>query len=201
MLKPSYPYYLANRPVAANADLAVTDKFTGEIATRVALADAAAIDAGIAAAVEAQEPLRAFRPYQRQAVLEHCVTRFGERAEELALALCIEAGKPIRDARGEVSRLIDTFKAAAAEAVRLGGEVLNLEISARARGYRGFTRRVPIGPCAFISPFNFPLNLAAHKIAPAIAAGCPFVLKPASRTPIGALIIGVVAVLGAFSLR
>ena len=205
MLKPSYPYYLANRPVAANADLAVTDKFTGEIATRVALADAAAIDAGIAAAVEAQEPLRAFRPYQRQAVLEHCVTRFGERAEELALALCIEAGKPIRDARGEVSRLIDTFKAAAAEAVRLGGEVLNLEISARARGYRGFTRRVPIGPCAFISPFNFPLNLAAHKIAPAIAAGCPFVLKPASRTPIGALIIGEVLAqtelpAGAFSI-
>ena len=205
MLKPSYPYYLANRPVAANADLAVTDKFTGEIATRVALADAAAIDAGIAAAVEAQEPLRAFRPYQRQAVLEHCVTRFGERAEELALALCIEAGKPIRDARGEVSRLIDTFKAAAAEAVRLGGEVLNLEISARARGYRGFTRRVPIGPCAFVSPFNFPLNLAAHKIAPAIAAGCPFVLKPASRTPIGALIIGEVLAqtelpAGAFSI-
>ena len=205
MLKPSYPYYLANRPVAANADLAVTDKFTGEIATRVALADAAAIDAGIAAAVEAQEPLRAFRPYQRQAVLEHCVTRFGERAEELALALCIEAGKPIRDARGEVSRLIDTFKAAAAEAVRLGGEVLNLEISARARGYRGFTRRVPVGPCAFISPFNFPLNLAAHKIAPAIAAGCPFVLKPASRTPIGALIIGEVLAqtelpAGAFSI-
>ena len=205
MLKPSYPYYLANRPVAANADLAVTDKFTGEIATRVALADAAAIAAGIAAAVEAQEPLRAFRPYQRQAVLEHCVTRFGERAEELALALCIEAGKPIRDARGEVSRLIDTFKAAAAEAVRLGGEVLNLEISARARGYRGFTRRVPIGPCAFISPFNFPLNLAAHKIAPAIAAGCPFVLKPASRTPIGALIIGEVLAqtelpAGAFSI-
>lgn len=205
MLKPSYPYYLANRPVAANTDLAVTDKYTGAVATRVALADAAAIDAGIAAAVEAQEPLRAFRPYQRQAVLEHCVTRFGERAEELALALCIEAGKPIRDARGEVSRLIDTFKAAAEEAVRLGGEVLNLEISPRAAGYRGFTRRVPIGACSFISPFNFPLNLAAHKIAPAIAAGCPFVLKPASRTPIGALIIGEVLAqtelpAGAFSI-
>ena len=81
---------------------------------------------------------------------------------------------------------------AAEEAVRIDGEVLNLEISARAKGYRGFTKRVPIGPCSFISPFNFPLNLAAHKVAPAIAAGCPFVLKPASRTPIGALIIGEV---------
>jgi len=125
-------------------------------------------------------------------VLEHCVTRFRERFDELAMALCIEAGKPIRDARGEVTRLIDTFKVAAEESVRINGEVLNLEISPRARGYRGFTRRVPIGPCSFISPFNFPLNLAAHKVAPGIAAGCPFVLKPSSRTPIGALIIGEV---------
>ncbi|UXI66672.1 aldehyde dehydrogenase family protein [Tahibacter amnicola] len=205
MLKPSYPYYLASRPVAANTDLAVTDKFTGEVATRVAQADAAAIDAGITAAVNAQESLRQFAPWQRQAVLEHCVKRFRERSDELAMALCIEAGKPIRDARGEVTRLIDTFRVAAEESVRIQGEVLNLEISARARGYRGFTRRVPIGPCSFISPFNFPLNLAAHKVAPAIAAGCPFVLKPASRTPIGALIIGEVLAetdlpAGAFSI-
>ena len=192
MLKPTYPYYLANAPVAANTDLEVTDKYSGNVATRVALADAKAIDAAIAAAVDAQEPLRKMRPFQRQAVLEHCVKRFRERQDELALALCIEAGKPIRDSRGEATRLIDTFKVAAEEAVRIDGEVLNLEISARAQGYRGFTRRVPIGPCSFISPFNFPLNLAAHKVAPALAAGCPFVLKPASRTPIGALIIGEV---------
>ncbi len=192
MLKSSYPYYLANKAVFANTDLEVTDKFTGEIATRVALADAKAIDAGITAAVSATEAMREFAPYQRQAVLEHCVRRFRERYDELAMTLCVEAGKPIRDARGEVTRLIDTFKVAAEEAVRINGEVLNLEISARARGYRGFTRRVPIGPCSFISPFNFPLNLAAHKVAPGIAAGCPFVLKPASRTPIGALIIGEV---------
>jgi acyl-CoA reductase-like NAD-dependent aldehyde dehydrogenase len=190
MLKSSYPYYLANVAEQPNTDLEVTDKYTGKVATRVALADARAIDAGIAAAVAATEPMREFAPYQRQAVLEHCVKRFRERYDELAMALCIEAGKPIRDARGEVTRLIDTFKVAAEEAVRINGEVLNLEISARARGYRGFTRRVPIGPCSFISPFNFPLNLAAHKVAPGIAAGCPFVLKPASRTPIGALIIG-----------
>ncbi|MBL0164862.1 MAG: aldehyde dehydrogenase family protein [Xanthomonadales bacterium] len=192
MLKPEYPYYLANKASQPNSDLEVTDKYTGKVATRVALADARAIDAAIGAAVAATEAMRQFAPYQRQAVLEHCVMRFRERQDELAMALCIEAGKPIRDARGEVSRLIDTFKVAAEEAVRINGEVINLEISARARGYRGFTRRVPIGPCSFISPFNFPLNLAAHKIAPGIAAGCPFVLKPASRTPIGALIIGEV---------
>ncbi|MEZ5462287.1 aldehyde dehydrogenase family protein, partial [Dokdonella sp.] len=190
MLKPNYPYYLASEACQPNSDLEVTDKFTGKVATRVALADAKAIDAGIAAAVASAEAMREFAPYQRQAVLEHCVRRFRERYDELAMALCIEAGKPIKDSRGEVTRLIDTFKVAAEEAVRINGEVLNLEISARARGYRGFTRRVPIGPCSFISPFNFPLNLAAHKVAPGIAAGCPFVLKPASRTPIGALIIG-----------
>lgn len=192
MLKEAYPYYLANEAVYANTDLEVTDKYRGQVATRVALADAAAIDTAIAAAVAAQKPLREMAAYQRQAVLDHCVARFRERFDELAEALCIEAGKPINDAKGEVTRLIDTFRVAAEEAVRLDGEILNLEISARARGYTGYTKRVPIGPCSFISPFNFPLNLAAHKVAPALAAGCPFVLKPASRTPIGALIIGEV---------
>ena len=190
MLKDRYPYYLASKAVFANADLEVTDKYTGEVATRVAQADSAAIDAGIQAAVDSQEAMRRFPPFKRQEVLNHCVTRFKERFEEISVALCIEAGKPIKDARGEVSRLIDTFRVGAEEAVRVGGEVMNLEISARAKGYRGMWKRVPVGPCSLISPFNFPLNLAAHKIAPAIAAGCTWVMKPASRTPIGALIIG-----------
>lgn len=192
MLRDAYPYFLANQAVQANTDLEVTDKYTGQVATRVAQADAATILAAIDAAVKSQHALAEFRPYQRKAVLEHCVKRFRERFDEMAYALCIEAGKPIKDSRGEVSRLIDTFAVGAEEAVRIDGEVMNLEISARARGYRGFWKRVPIGPCSLISPFNFPLNLAAHKIAPAIAAGCPFVMKPASRTPIGAIIIGEV---------
>ena len=192
MLKESYPYYLASEPHYANTDLDVTNKYTGEVATKVAMADADTIDKAIAAAEEAQPAMAAMAPFERQAVLEHCVKRFTERADELAQALCIEAGKPIKDAKGEVSRLIDTFKIAAEESVRINGEVVNLEISARAKGYQGMTKKVPIGPCSFISPFNFPLNLAAHKVAPAIAAGCTFVLKPASRAPIGALIIGEV---------
>lgn len=192
MLKEAYPYYLANEAVFANQDLDVTDKYSGEVATRVAMADAATIDKAIDAADKASAAMAALAPYERQEILYHCVKRFQERFDELAEALCIEAGKPIKDARGEVTRLIDTFRVAAEEAVRIEGEVLNLEISARAKGYRGMVKRVPIGPCSFISPFNFPLNLAAHKVAPAIAAGCPFVLKPASRTPIGAIIIGEV---------
>ncbi|MCA9132340.1 MAG: aldehyde dehydrogenase family protein [Planctomycetales bacterium] len=205
MLRDTYPYYLANEPVAANTELAVTDKYTGEVATRVAVADTATIEQAITASVEAAVPMRRMPPYERQGILNHCVARFRERSDELAMSLCIEAGKPIKDSRGEVSRLIDTFRIAAEESVRLGGEVMNLEISPRARGYRGMYQRVPIGPCSFISPFNFPLNLAAHKVAPAIAVGCPFVLKPASRTPIGALIIGEVLAetdlpAGAFSI-
>ncbi|APD95556.1 aldehyde dehydrogenase [Alteromonas mediterranea] len=192
MLKESYPYYLASEPEYTNTDLEVTNKYTGEVATKVAMADADTIDKAIAAAQQAQPAMAALAPYERQAVLEHCVKRFTERADELAKALCIEAGKPIKDAKGEVTRLIDTFKIAAEESVRINGETVNLEISARAKGYQGMTKKVPIGPCSFISPFNFPLNLAAHKVAPAIAAGCTFVLKPASRTPIGALIIGEV---------
>ena len=191
-LKDTYPLYLANEAKQPNADLEVTDKFTGKIAFRCAIADAATIDAGIAAAVEAAEPMARLASYERQAVLQHCVDRFKERFDELAFALCVEAGKPINDSEGEVTRLIDTFRIAAEESVRMTGEVQPLDISKRARGYQGIWKRVPIGPCSFISPFNFPLNLAAHKIAPAIAVGCPFVMKPASRTPLGAIIMGEV---------
>ncbi|MBX3561598.1 MAG: aldehyde dehydrogenase family protein [Sphingomonas sp.] len=191
-LKDVYPLYLNNKAEQPNADLEVTDKFTGEVAFRCAQADAKTIDAGIAGAVEAAEPMARMASYERQAVLQHCVDRFKERFDELAYALCVEAGKPIKDSEGEVSRLIDTFRIAAEEAVRMTGEVQPLDISPRAKGYQGIWKRVPIGPCSLISPFNFPLNLAAHKIAPAIAVGCPFVMKPASRTPLGAIIMGEV---------
>ncbi|MEN3748995.1 aldehyde dehydrogenase family protein [Sphingomonas sp. HF-S3] len=191
-LKDRYPLYLNNEAHFPNADLEVTDKFTGEVAFRVAMATPEIIEAGIAGAVAAAGPMARLPSYQRQAVLQHCVDRFTERSEELAYALCVEAGKPIKDSEGEVTRLIDTFRIAAEESVRITGEVQPLDISARARGYQGMWRRVPIGPCSFISPFNFPLNLAAHKVAPAIAAGCPFVMKPASRTPLGAIIMGEV---------
>jgi acyl-CoA reductase-like NAD-dependent aldehyde dehydrogenase len=192
MLKDVYPYYLANECKQPNVDLPVKDKFTGEVATRAALADTEAIELGITAAVDAAEPMRRLKAYERQAVLDHCVQRFRERFDELAHALCVEAGKPIKDSKGEVTRLIDTFRVAAEESTRIIGEVIPMDISARASGYTGMTKRVPIGPCSFITPFNFPLNLVAHKVAPAIAAGCPFVLKPAPDTPIGALIIGEV---------
>ncbi|HON68933.1 MAG TPA: aldehyde dehydrogenase family protein, partial [Phycisphaerae bacterium] len=190
MLHDQYPMYVANQPEQPNFDLEVRDKYTGDVVTRVPRASRETLERAIAAAADAARPMREMKPYQRQAVLDHVVRRSRERADEFAEALCVEAGKPIRDARGEVDRLIDTLRISAEESVRLYGEVLPMEISPRARGYRGMWKRVPVGPCAFITPFNFPLNLVAHKIGPALAAGCPFVLKPASTTPIGALLLG-----------
>lgn len=192
MLQAEYPFYLANQAEQPNADLEVMDKYTGEVASRVAMADAADISRAIDAAEAAREPFAKMAAYQRREVIEHCVQRFEERFDELAYSLCVEGGKPLKDAKGEVTRLIDTFRIAASETMREAGEVLTMDISTRSTGYRGMYKRVPIGPCSFISPFNFPLNLAAHKVAPALAVGCPFVLKPASLTPIGALIIGEV---------
>ena len=192
MLAKSYPYYLANQPRTSKEMLDVRDKYSGQLATRVAVPDARATEKAIAAAVKAAGPMREYKPWARQAVLQHCAQRFAERRDELAEALCIEAGKPIKDAAGEVTRLIETFRIAAEEAVRVNGETINLELASRLDGYHGYTKRVPLGPVSFITPFNFPLNLVAHKVAPAIAAGCPFVLKPSEKTPIGALIIGEV---------
>ena len=189
-LKDVYPLYLNNEAVQPNTDLEVTDKYTNEVAFRTALATPDVIEEAIAGAVAAAEPMAKMASYERQNVLQHCVDRFKERFDELAYSLCVEAGKPIKDAEGETTRLIDTFRIAAEESVRNYGEVQPLDISARAKGYMGMWKRVPIGPCSFISPFNFPLNLAAHKIAPAIAVGCPFVMKPASKTPLGAIIMG-----------
>ena len=189
-LKDVYPLYLNNEAVQPNTDLEVTDKYTNEVAFRTAVATPDVIEEAIAGAVAAAEPMAKMASYERQNVLQHCVDRFKERFDELAYSLCVEAGKPIKDAEGETTRLIDTFRIAAEEAVRNYGEVQPRDISARAKGYMGMWKRVPIGPCSFISPFNFPLNLAAHKIAPAIAVGCPFVMKPASKTPLGAIIMG-----------
>ena len=191
-LKDTYPLYLNNKAAQPNTDLEVTDKFTGEVAFRCALATPDIIDEAIAGNVRATEPMAKMASYERRDVLQHCVDRFRERYDELAYSLCVEAGKPIKDAEGEVDRLIDTFRIAAEEATRNYGEVQPLDISARAKGYMGMWKRVPIGPCSFISPFNFPLNLAAHKIAPALAVGCPFVIKPASKTPLGTIIMGEV---------
>ena len=185
-----YPLFLANKPLQPNATLGVVDKFTGEVAAHVALADPTMLDEAIAAAAEVAAPMRRLPAWKRKAVLQHLAQRCRERSDELAEVLVVEVGKPIQYARAEVARLIATVDLAAEESTRITGEVLPLDDSPRGVGYRAMWQRVPVGPCGFITPWNFPLNLVAHKIAPAIACGCPFVLKPASFTPISALIVG-----------
>jgi acyl-CoA reductase-like NAD-dependent aldehyde dehydrogenase len=205
MSETTYPLYLAGRPATPGARIAVTNKCSGVEFASVASADRTTIDRAIAAAVEAREACRRMPAFARAGVLRQVAARLAERREELARLLVAEAGKPIRDSRGEVGRAIDTFGIAAEECARLYGEYLPLDISPRCAGYEGIWKRVPVGVCSFISPFNFPLNLVAHKVAPAIAAGCPWVLKPASRTPVTALVLGEILAeadlpAGAFSI-
>ncbi len=190
MLLKRYPLYVAGEAVNTEPTLDVTDKFSGATATQVSAADGTIVERAIAAAHAAFAQTRRLPGHRRQEILMHIVQRVEERHEALSQVLCIEAGKPIKDARGEVTRLVDTFRIAAEESVRIYGTYQPLDISARAEGCEAIIRRFPIGPCSFITPFNFPMNLVAHKVAPAIAVGCPFVLKPASATPIGAVMLG-----------
>jgi len=205
MIADRYPLFLAGRALTTEFEQVVTDKYTGEIVSRVARAGPDIVERAIVAAVEAFEQTRRMPAFERQAILEHVVRRVRERHDEFSEALAIEAGKPISTARGEVTRLIDTLRLAAEEATRVTGETLPLDIRPRAASYEGLWRRAPIGPCGFITPFNFPMNLVAHKIGPAIAMGCSWILKPAPQTPIGALLLGEILAetdlpAGAFSI-
>ncbi|MFO0837470.1 MAG: aldehyde dehydrogenase family protein [Phycisphaerae bacterium] len=190
MLRNSYPLLLANQPQQPNAALAVTNKYLGVTAAHVAQADETLMDRAIGLAHDAARAMREIPAHARRDVLAHVAARLGQRSDEFAHVLAVEAGKPIRDARGEIARAQDTFRVASEEATRISGQWLPLDISPRSERCEGILRRFAVGACGFITPFNFPLNLAAHKIAPAIAAGCPWVLKPASYTPISAILLG-----------
>ena len=143
----------------------------------------------VEAAVAAFEVTRKLPAYERAAILRGISTGIAARREELGRLIALEAGKPIRDALVEVDRAVLTFRLGAEEAERIGGELMPLDLMASSKGRIGITRRFPVGPVAAISPFNFPLNLAAHKLAPAIAAGCSIVLKPPSKDPLTMLTV------------
>lgn len=187
---PVEPCFLANRAIETDDRLPVHDKYRGTLAWEVCRADASLMDAAIAAAVEAAPVMAQMKPYERQRILRHCHTRLQAEAVDLTAILVGEGGKPIGAARAEVARLLRTFELSAEAAGRPVGALHDLRGSPLSGTALAFERRFPIGPCAFITPFNFPLNLVAHKIAPALAVGCPFVLKPASTTPVSALRLG-----------
>lgn len=189
----NYPLYVAGQAQNSEQQLEVCHKFSLKPYASVALADAATLEQAIVAAVQAEAEMAALKPFQKQAILLHCVRRFGEMQDELTEILIAEGGKPRNAAAAEVQRLISTFQLAADAVTQMdSGRVLPLAVTPAAAAYSGMLKHVPIGALALISPFNFPLNLTAHKIAPAIAAGCPFILKPASLTPISAIKIAEV---------
>jgi len=146
-------------------------------------------EAAIAAAVKAFGTTRRLPAFERQRVLRRVSENIAERKQEFSRTMAQEAGKPIKAARTEVERAIFTFNVAAEESTRIYGEYLPLDWQEFTAGRWGIVRRFPLGPIAGITPFNFPLNLVAHKVAPAIAAGCPLVLKPAPQTPLTALLL------------
>ncbi len=187
---PARDFILNGKQQTSPITVKLLSPFDQSVLAEVGQAAPTDIETAIAGMVQAAEPFRALPAYKRAAACELIHRRLIERAEEFARTIAQEAGKPIRTARGEVARAISTFKLAAEEATRIGGEQLPVDIDARGEGYWAMVERFPIGPCSFITPFNFPLNLVAHKVAPAIAAGCPFIVKPSERTPLTALLLG-----------
>src|SRR3954468_12354754 len=166
----------------------VQSPYKGEIVGRASKSGADAARRAVAAAARALDsPLPA---HERAAILDRTAALLRERHEDMARTICAEAGKPIRTARVEASRAVSTYTFAAVEARKLAGDVVPMEASEAGEGKIAFTLRRPIGVIGAISPFNFPCNLVAHKLAPALAAGCPVVLKPASATPLSALLLG-----------
>lgn len=188
-LDPAQPtgLLLSGRFQDRGKQISVSNPYTGETIATVARGTAADVEAAVAEAGRHLPPPPA---HVRAAVLDQAARLVGERAEVFARTICLEAGKPITQARGEVARCVDTLTFSAAEARTSAGEVVPMEGGAAGAGKLALTLRQPVGVVGAISPFNFPLNLVAHKVGPAIAAGCPVVLKPASATPLSALLLG-----------
>jgi acyl-CoA reductase-like NAD-dependent aldehyde dehydrogenase len=188
--KSFHPIYLAGRWVESPDRLVVADPAHPEIPAGATFnATPEQYEEAVTAAVAAFDRTRAMAAFERSAVLRKIGQGIADRREEIGRLISTESGKPIRDALGEVDRGVLTFRIGAEEAERIGGEVIPLDLNPASRGRTGVVRRFPIGPVAGISPFNFPLNLAAHKLAPAIASGNPIVLKPPSKDPLTMLTV------------
>ncbi len=181
------PFFLAGAWTRSEHALPVINPFDGSTVATTWLAGDAELEQATVSALGAAARMKELAAYERAGILEAAARDLRGRRDEVARTLAGEAGKPIRDALTEVDRAAMTFEVSAHEARRLGGEVIPIDLAPHGRGRIGITRRFPLGPIAAISPFNFPLNLAVHKVAPAIAAGNPVVLKPATKTPLSAL--------------
>ncbi|MGY1961873.1 aldehyde dehydrogenase family protein [Nocardia gipuzkoensis] len=185
-----FPYWIAGRAASSSDVVDVSSPYDGALAGSTSNASAEDVEQAVALADHARPAMAHLPAYVRAAALDHVSQRLAQRSEEIAALITAESGKPIKWARVEVTRGVSTFRWAAEEARRFTGEVQRLDTDPSSAGRLALVRRIPRGPVLGITPFNFPLNLVAHKVAPAIAAGCPIIVKPAPATPLTALLLG-----------
>ncbi|MCU1601938.1 MAG: Aldehyde dehydrogenase [Frankiales bacterium] len=183
------PAWVAGKPVSDGATRDVTSPADGSVVGSVVVPSDADVERAVAAADAVARELRSTPAHVRAAALDHVSAGIRARADEFAETIVRENGKPLKWAQGETSRAVSTFRWAAEEARRFSGELQRLDTDPAANGRLAVTRRVPYGPVLGIAPFNFPLNLVAHKVAPAIAVGAPIILKPAPATPLSSLLL------------
>src|SRR4051794_16318747 len=186
------PIWIAGVPEHGTDEHAIVHPYDGREVGRTTNAKPDQIERAVQAAADVAHDLAALPAAARAAALDHVSQRIAERAEEYAQLITAENGKPLVWARGEVGRAVSTFRWAAEEARRFSGDLQRLDTDAAAAGRMAVVRRFPKGPVLGITPFNFPLNLVAHKVAPALAVGAPIVVKPAPATPLTALLLGEV---------
>ncbi|GLW57897.1 aldehyde dehydrogenase family protein [Kitasatospora phosalacinea] len=186
----THEFWLAGRRASGETAFEVRHPHDGSLVATVGVPTDAQVEEAVAAAAAAVPVFGATPAHQRAAALDHVAKRLAERTEEIARLITAENGKPIKWARGEVGRAVSVFRWAAEEARRTNGETMRLDTDPGGTGRYAIVRRFPRGAVLGIAPFNFPLNLVAHKVAPAIAVGAPIILKPAPATPLSALVLG-----------
>ncbi len=185
---------IGGKESGAETSFEVLNPFDGSTVEEVASASPDQVDQAMAAAERSKAAASMLTRADRARILRNVSDALIQRKEDLALTLAKEVGKTLKEARGEVERAASTFGFAAEEARRLGGDVVPFDAAPAGLGRQGFSIKVPIGVIIAITPFNFPLNLAAHKVAPAMAAGNPFILKPASQTPVADMMLGRIVI-------
>ncbi|MFZ1411584.1 MAG: aldehyde dehydrogenase family protein [Micropruina sp.] len=183
------PFWLSGVPTFGERTTQVTSPYTGEVVAEVSLPTAEQVEQAVADLYAIRGEAQALPAHVRAGALDHISRRLAERIDDIAALLTAENGKPVMWARGEVGRAVSTFRWAAEEARRFSGELQRLDTDAAASGRLALVRKFPRGVVLGIAPFNFPLNLVAHKVAPAIAVGAPILIKPALKTPLSALVL------------
>ncbi|MFF4593241.1 aldehyde dehydrogenase family protein [Amycolatopsis sp. NPDC001319] len=184
------PFWVAGKPVTSSSTAVVRHSYDGSEAGSHYLPSASDVEEAVAAAASVADEFATTPAHVRAGALDHVSRSLSQRADEIARLITAESGKPLKWSRGEVGRAVSTFRWAAEEARRFSGELQRLDTDPGGTGRLALVRRVPHGPVLGITPFNFPLNLVAHKVAPAIAVGAPIVLKPAPATPLTSLLLG-----------